>query len=186
MNIMNDATIGLDQIEVLPAHEVSDEALEAAAGSEKVGYTLSFCSGLSVCPGWPDHRTGPDFVILPLTTGRVDEVAREAPLMEAPRLLFSNALSWRIWLWDTLPWCFVFFYFTGRPSRSRMAAINRTQRIAIVRIFFDAIYCSHFKCDLLRIADCQNLSMLEMPGKKAKVESEENISSLAARYMRRL
>jgi hypothetical protein len=51
MTIMNDATIGLDQIEELPAHEVSDEALEAAAGSEKVAYTLSFCSGLSVCPG---------------------------------------------------------------------------------------------------------------------------------------
>jgi hypothetical protein len=51
MTIMNDATIGLDQIEELPAREVSDEALETAAGSEKVAYTLSFCSGLSVCPG---------------------------------------------------------------------------------------------------------------------------------------
>jgi hypothetical protein len=50
MNIMNDATIGLDQIEELPAYEVSDEALEAAAGSDKVGYTLAYCSGLSVCP----------------------------------------------------------------------------------------------------------------------------------------
>jgi hypothetical protein len=50
MNIMNDATIGLDQIEELPAHDVSDEALEAAAGSEKAGYTLAYCSGLSVCP----------------------------------------------------------------------------------------------------------------------------------------
>jgi hypothetical protein len=50
MNIMNDATIGFDQIEELPAHEVSDEALEAAAGSEKAGYTLAYCSGLSVCP----------------------------------------------------------------------------------------------------------------------------------------
>jgi hypothetical protein len=48
---MNDATIELDQIEELPTHEVSDEALEAAAGREKVGYTQSFCSGLSVCPG---------------------------------------------------------------------------------------------------------------------------------------
>jgi hypothetical protein len=27
-----------------------DEALEAAAGSEKAGYTLAYCSGLSVCP----------------------------------------------------------------------------------------------------------------------------------------
>ncbi len=50
MNTMNDATIGLDQIEELPAYEVSDEALEAAAGSEKAGYTLAYCSGLSVCP----------------------------------------------------------------------------------------------------------------------------------------
>jgi hypothetical protein len=49
MNIMNDATIGLDQIEEL-AFDVSDEALEAAAGSEKAGYTLAYCSGLSVCP----------------------------------------------------------------------------------------------------------------------------------------
>ena len=50
MNIMNDVTIGLDQIEELPAYEVSDEALEAAAGTEKAGYTLAYCSGLSVCP----------------------------------------------------------------------------------------------------------------------------------------
>lgn len=50
MNIMNDATIGLDQIEELPAYNVSDEALEAAAGNEKAGYTLAYCSGLSVCP----------------------------------------------------------------------------------------------------------------------------------------
>jgi hypothetical protein len=50
MNIMNDATIGLDQIEELPIYEVSDEALEAAAGTEKAGYTLAYCSGLSVCP----------------------------------------------------------------------------------------------------------------------------------------
>ena len=50
MNIMNDATIGFDQIEELAVYEVSDEALEAAAGSEKAGYTLAYCSGLSVCP----------------------------------------------------------------------------------------------------------------------------------------
>jgi hypothetical protein len=50
MTIMNDATIGFDQIEELAAYEVSDEALEAAAGSEKAGYTLAYCSGLSVCP----------------------------------------------------------------------------------------------------------------------------------------
>jgi hypothetical protein len=33
--------------------EISDEALETAAGStkEQVNYTLGACSGLSVCPG---------------------------------------------------------------------------------------------------------------------------------------
>ena len=50
MNIMNDATIALDQIEELATFEVSDEALEAAAGNEKAGYTMAYCSGLSVCP----------------------------------------------------------------------------------------------------------------------------------------
>jgi len=50
MTIMNDATIGFDQFEELPAYDVSDEALEAAAGNEKAGYTLAYCSGLSVCP----------------------------------------------------------------------------------------------------------------------------------------
>ena len=47
---MNDVTIGLDQIEELPVCDISDEALEAAAGSENAGYTLAYCSGLSVCP----------------------------------------------------------------------------------------------------------------------------------------
>ena len=47
---MNDATIGFDQIEELAAYDVSDEALEAAAGNEKAGYTMAYCSGLSVCP----------------------------------------------------------------------------------------------------------------------------------------
>jgi hypothetical protein len=50
MNIMNDATIGFDQIEELPVYDVSDEALEAAARTEQAGYTLAYCSGLSVCP----------------------------------------------------------------------------------------------------------------------------------------
>jgi hypothetical protein len=53
MNVMNDATIGFDQIEELPAYEVSDEMLETAAGMENgkpKAYTLSFCSGLSTCP----------------------------------------------------------------------------------------------------------------------------------------
>ena len=51
---MSDTT-RFDQIdqEVL-SFDVSDEALETAAGTgkEKAGnYTLGFCSGLSVCPG---------------------------------------------------------------------------------------------------------------------------------------
>jgi hypothetical protein len=53
MNVMNDAAIGLDQVEELPAYEVSDEMLETAAGIEMgrpKAYTLSFCSGLSTCP----------------------------------------------------------------------------------------------------------------------------------------
>ena len=49
----NTTTIGLDQIdEEILSYEVSDEALETAAGGkEKAGnYTLGFCSGVSVCP----------------------------------------------------------------------------------------------------------------------------------------
>ena len=49
---MNDATIGLDQIEELPAREVSDEALELASGITTVqaSFTLAACTGLSSCP----------------------------------------------------------------------------------------------------------------------------------------
>jgi len=51
---MSDITIGfeLTEEEIL-TYEVSDEALETAAGSgkEKAGhYTLGFCTGLSACP----------------------------------------------------------------------------------------------------------------------------------------
>lgn len=49
---MSDTTIQSEQ-EVF-AYEVSDEALEAAAGAitEKAGaLTLAFCSGLDTCPG---------------------------------------------------------------------------------------------------------------------------------------
>jgi hypothetical protein len=46
--------INIDQREEeILTYEVSDEALEAAAGSlkEKAGaFTLSFCSGLDTCP----------------------------------------------------------------------------------------------------------------------------------------
>jgi hypothetical protein len=47
-------TIGLDRLEeVILTYEVSDEALETAAGtgSEKAGnYTLYFCTALHMCP----------------------------------------------------------------------------------------------------------------------------------------
>ena len=49
---MNDRITGLHQIdeEILDS-DVSDEALETAAGNSKVeNFTISFCSGLSTCP----------------------------------------------------------------------------------------------------------------------------------------
>jgi len=50
---MSEKTTGMEQTEdAILNYEVSDEALETAAGAEKLGnYTLGFCSGLSVCPG---------------------------------------------------------------------------------------------------------------------------------------
>jgi hypothetical protein len=52
---MNHTTIGLDQTEEeILTYEVSDDALETAAGAgkEKAGaYTLAHCTGLSACPG---------------------------------------------------------------------------------------------------------------------------------------
>lgn len=54
INAMKNITVGLEQIEEeILAFEVSDEALEIAAGSakEQANYTLGACSGLSVCPG---------------------------------------------------------------------------------------------------------------------------------------
>jgi hypothetical protein len=52
---MNDNTIRFDQTdeEFLTA-DVSDEALESAAGAAKAmagSFTLAFCSGLDTCPG---------------------------------------------------------------------------------------------------------------------------------------
>jgi hypothetical protein len=53
INVMNDS-IGLGQTEEeILTYEVSDGAVEAAAGlmKDKVGnFTLSFCSGLDTCP----------------------------------------------------------------------------------------------------------------------------------------
>ncbi|MGA7386632.1 MAG: hypothetical protein WBW99_01720 [Pseudolabrys sp.] len=51
---MKNITIGLEGTdEEIFTFEVSDEALEIAAGSakEKANFTLGACSGLSVCPG---------------------------------------------------------------------------------------------------------------------------------------
>ena len=52
VNAMNNTTIDLGQAEeAILTCEVSDEALETAAGQDKAGnYTLVNCSGLSVCP----------------------------------------------------------------------------------------------------------------------------------------
>lgn len=36
--------------EEILSYEVSDEALEATAGTEQAGYTLGSCTGLTVCP----------------------------------------------------------------------------------------------------------------------------------------
>jgi len=41
--------------EILVLGEVTDEALEAAAGAmddNAASYTLGSCTGISVCPGW--------------------------------------------------------------------------------------------------------------------------------------
>jgi hypothetical protein len=51
---MKNITIGLEQAdEEILAFEVSDAALEIAAGTakEKANFTLGACTGLSECPG---------------------------------------------------------------------------------------------------------------------------------------
>jgi hypothetical protein len=51
---MKSTLVGLEMTEEeILAFEVSDEALESAAGSakEKANFTLGACSGLSVCDG---------------------------------------------------------------------------------------------------------------------------------------
>jgi hypothetical protein len=50
---MSETTLGFDQSEdALFAFEVSDEALEIAAGAanRQVNFTLAACTGLSACP----------------------------------------------------------------------------------------------------------------------------------------
>jgi hypothetical protein len=50
---MSDTTIGLEKDVEILSYDISDEALETAAGSVKDkarSFTLSFCSGLESCP----------------------------------------------------------------------------------------------------------------------------------------
>jgi hypothetical protein len=54
MNYMTNVMMGRQQADQeIFAFDVSDEALEIAAGTEneKASYTLGACTGLSVCPG---------------------------------------------------------------------------------------------------------------------------------------
>jgi len=54
MSYMTNVMMGRQQADQeIFAFEVSDEALEIAAGTEneKASYTLGACTGLSVCPG---------------------------------------------------------------------------------------------------------------------------------------
>jgi hypothetical protein len=53
ISAMTNITIGLEHTEeeIILAFEASDDALEIAAGSEKVNFTLGACTGLSECPG---------------------------------------------------------------------------------------------------------------------------------------
>ncbi len=48
---MTDASIEYQEEETFLRCDVSDEAIEAAAGNTPAGYTLAACTGLSVCDG---------------------------------------------------------------------------------------------------------------------------------------
>ena len=50
---MNNKIVRVDQEDEIFTHEVSDEALEVAAGmaKQKANFTLGACTGLSECPG---------------------------------------------------------------------------------------------------------------------------------------
>ena len=55
LNYITEAAVGAGQTEeeIFAGSQVSDEALETAAGSMKgktAAFTLSFCSGLDSCP----------------------------------------------------------------------------------------------------------------------------------------
>ena len=42
----------LDQAEEILSYEISDEALESAAGTKRAAhYTLYYCTALDLCPG---------------------------------------------------------------------------------------------------------------------------------------
>ena len=47
---MRNTTTVFEKVEEELVFEVSDEALEIAAGMEKQNFTVGPCSGLSVCP----------------------------------------------------------------------------------------------------------------------------------------
>jgi hypothetical protein len=50
---MNGATELDRQEEDVPGFEISDDALECAAGSETaVYYTLGYCTSVQFCPAW--------------------------------------------------------------------------------------------------------------------------------------
>jgi hypothetical protein len=49
---MNDTEHEFGRTEDILTDEISDEALEIAAGDERAGrYTLYFCTALDLCPG---------------------------------------------------------------------------------------------------------------------------------------
>jgi hypothetical protein len=49
---MNDTEHEFDRTEDILTEEITDEALEIAAGDERAGgYTLYFCTALDLCPG---------------------------------------------------------------------------------------------------------------------------------------
>lgn len=53
---MTDTAIEQTETETL-SYEVSDESLEAAAGTGNSGaYTMGFCTGLSACPARPSDN----------------------------------------------------------------------------------------------------------------------------------
>jgi len=55
-NAVNDTTIGLDVTEAILTNEISDKALEAAAGTgreETAGNWTTMCTTLGGCPGGP-------------------------------------------------------------------------------------------------------------------------------------